>query len=889
LLAGYVQETMGHLLRAGLSGALLLAALLPASAPAAEYKVKVARSAYGIPHITADNFASLAYGYAYTIAEDNICVLADTYVTVNAERSRFFGPDKGYSIRGNGSTANNLNSDFFYKQIIDEGRVEKLMSQPPPVGPRREILDAARGFVDGYNAYLQKVGGPDGVTDPACKGKPWVRPIDEITMHRRFYSLSLLASSGVAIDGIGAAQPATGARDEGQQAAEALAPGEIDERLSGLGSNALAVGKDGSKSGHGLVYGNPHFPWEGSERFYQSHLTIPGKLNVAGGSLMGVPLINIGHTDGMAWSHTVSTARRFTPFELKLVPGDPTSYVYDGQPREMIRRKVTVLDDKGEQRSRTLYSSHHGPILTGILGLPIFPWTDERAFALGDANDDNYGRLLNHFFEVNQAQTVDQVEGILKKYLGIPWVNTIAADTAGNAYYADIGSIPNVSMAKLEQCRTALGVTLDAAQRLPVLDGSTAACEWDTDPDAIVPGIFGPKNLPSMRRGDYTSNMNDSYWLTNPRQPLEGFSRIIGDERTARSLRTRNGLVMHEEIIAKDKFDIDNIRSMAMSNRVHAAELFKDEAVAMCKQMPFAPTSGGGVVSTAGACEALEAFNGRDDLESKGAVLFRRFASKALAGVQLGQPTPFREPFSASDPVNTPRGLNTASPVVRTALGDAINDLQKNGHALDSPLLGIQYEMRGTDRVPVHGGPGGTGVYNVITASWGDRTDDGKTNADYGDINHGSSFVQAVELTPGCPKARTILTYSQSTDPTRPYYADQNRVYEKKEWVTPPFCAKDTAKLRGNELVGRTTILRGVKVLPKRRAVQVRFQLTRGAAVVVTAKKGKKVVRRVSRKKLKAGRHAVTLRVPRGRVKISLSARAGKTREVVRVAGRRRG
>ena len=89
---------MGHFLRATVSGALLLAALLPASAPAAEYKVKVARSDYGIPHITADDFASLAYGYAYTIAEDNICVLADTYVTVNAERSRFFGPTGGGSF-----------------------------------------------------------------------------------------------------------------------------------------------------------------------------------------------------------------------------------------------------------------------------------------------------------------------------------------------------------------------------------------------------------------------------------------------------------------------------------------------------------------------------------------------------------------------------------------------------------------------------------------------------------------------------------------------------------------------------------------------------------------------------------------------------------------------
>ena len=46
-----------------------------------------------------------------------------------------------------------------------------------------------------------------------------------------------------------------------------------------------------------------------------------------------MPLVLIGHTDNLAWSHTVSTAYRFTPFEETLVPGSPTTYLYDGQPR----------------------------------------------------------------------------------------------------------------------------------------------------------------------------------------------------------------------------------------------------------------------------------------------------------------------------------------------------------------------------------------------------------------------------------------------------------------------------------------------------------------------------------------------------------------------------
>jgi acyl-homoserine-lactone acylase len=33
---------------------------------------------YGIPHITAEDFAGLGYGYGFAAATDNICVLAET-------------------------------------------------------------------------------------------------------------------------------------------------------------------------------------------------------------------------------------------------------------------------------------------------------------------------------------------------------------------------------------------------------------------------------------------------------------------------------------------------------------------------------------------------------------------------------------------------------------------------------------------------------------------------------------------------------------------------------------------------------------------------------------------------------------------------------------------
>jgi acyl-homoserine-lactone acylase len=777
-------------------------------AGAARYHVTIRRTAHGIPHILAGDYGSLGYGFGFAAAQDNICVLADVYTTVRAERSRYFGPSGSYAFRGNGTNPNNLNSDFFFQRIIDERTVEKLIAEPPPRGPVPQVKQAVAGYVAGYNAYLRSIGGPAGIKDPACKGKPWVHPLQLIDAYRRFYQLALMASSAVAIDGIGSAQPLLGGASSAAAAARlqnaALAriePGRLDELLGGIGSNAVALGSAATDNGRGMLLGNPHFPWDGAERFYQAHATIPGKFDVSGGALLGTPVVNIGFTRGLAWSHTVSTARRFTIFELHLAPGDPTSYVVDGRTEKMRARRVTVRLADGSSRSRTLYESRYGPMITAILGLPVFPWSPLIAYSMGDANATNF-RYLNHFFFVNRAQSVPQLRAILKKYLGIPWVNTIAADSKGRAYYADIGSVPGVSAAKIANCSAALGVATNRLLRVQVLDGSRGACDWDSSPDAIAPKILPPSAQPELERDDYVTNSNDSYWLSNPLHPLEGFSPVIGDERTARSPRTRLGLrIVQQRLDGSDglpgrRFTLRQLQDAVFNDRQYLGELWRDQLVAYCRANPMV-LGQSGFVDVSGACPVLAAWDLHDNLDSKGAILFRRFATRVTAAPLPVGPTlpiapvvsPFAVPFSAADPVNTPRGLNSSDPAVGIALADAVTDLRRAGIPLDAPLRGYQYEKRGDEAIPIHGGPGTVGVFNAINVTW-----DAKRG--YPNVPHGSSYVQVVQLTGGCPRAHTILTYSESADPTSPWFADQTRLFSRKKWVNQPFCERDVARAK---------------------------------------------------------------------------------------------
>src|SRR6476619_1800284 len=130
-----------------ISAALLASAAVPSLAAPKDgprYDVTIRMTEYGIPHIKAKDYGSLGYGYGYSVAGAAICTLAETYVTVRAERSRYFGPDGGYTYRANGSTVNNLNSDLFYQQIIDDQRIEKLLAQTGPGAPKPQIREAVR-------------------------------------------------------------------------------------------------------------------------------------------------------------------------------------------------------------------------------------------------------------------------------------------------------------------------------------------------------------------------------------------------------------------------------------------------------------------------------------------------------------------------------------------------------------------------------------------------------------------------------------------------------------------------------------------------------------------------------------------------------------------------
>src|SRR3954447_16765947 len=170
-----------------LSSVVALALLSTFAVPAAiattaspstpSYDVTITRTEYGIPHITANDYGSLGYGYGYAFAQDNLCTMAADYVTVLGERSRYFGPTATYTMQGNGVTVNNLDSDIFWTQVRQSHIVDQMLTRPAPLGLKPEIKVAVEGYVADYNRWIDQVGGPAGLTRPGCQCPARVAPI----------------------------------------------------------------------------------------------------------------------------------------------------------------------------------------------------------------------------------------------------------------------------------------------------------------------------------------------------------------------------------------------------------------------------------------------------------------------------------------------------------------------------------------------------------------------------------------------------------------------------------------------------------------------------------------------------------------------------------------
>ncbi|ADU36609.1 penicillin acylase family protein [Variovorax paradoxus] len=774
-----------------------LAALLGACAsapPSSGRSVTIERTTYGIAHVTASDYEGLAYGTAYAHAQDNVCQTAEHLLTLRGERSQFLGAQNTGEI-GLGR-APNAQIDLFIRYHMDDEALARAGATTS-----LDVKAALRGYVAGYNRYLQDAG-PNGLP-AACRGKPWVRPMTMADLSRATEMSMIQGGLGALAGAVLAAVPPapvaagvkTGAAPvDLKEAVAEIGRHSFNANPEGgeLGSNGWAFGRNATPDGRGLLLGNPHFPWNGTNRFWQMHLTIPGQLDVMGASGGLSPVVAIGFNKDVAWTHTVSTGKRFTLYELKLDPNDPTVYLIDGQPKKMVARTVVLpaaATGGGAPVQHTFYATDWGPVIS--LPRAGLGWTAQKAYAIRDANTLNV-RSAESWMRMARARNVTELRAAMGNQ-GMPWINTIAADRDGNAMYADLSVVPDVSADMLQACAPSpAAAALLGAAGLPVLDGSRSACAWNRDITAAAPGVIAPARMPVVVTPDYVQNSNDSFWLSNPRiAPMAGVSPLVGPIGVPQRLRTRSGIMEIEGRLAGtdglpgNRMGAAELRSVIFRDRNLAGLLVMDDLQAAC--------AAGGAALNADqvlGCRVLSAWDRTSNADSKGAALFREFWRKAK-----DLPKVWRVPFDPAQPVATPAGLDMATPATREAvfkaLGDAVGIVRTAGFAADVPLgVPQSREVRG-QKIALHGGDEFEGVLNKLESQGQSLIDPKGYN-----VNYGSSYMQVVTFDERGPVAQGLLTYGQSSDLASPRAYDQLPLFAAKQWHALPFHPADVQAQR---------------------------------------------------------------------------------------------
>jgi acyl-homoserine-lactone acylase len=824
------------------------------------YEATIRRDGAGVPHITGDSLADVTFGQGWASGEDRACDLADQVVKIRGERAQLFGP---------GDDDANVDSDFAWRQI---GILDRATDDWEDADD--DVHDLVTAFTDGWNAQLDEVGVDD--LPGWCKGEEWVRPLEPVEVYAYARSIALYASSVQLVDYIAAARPPgeDAADDEvdGDDSSSSSSRSSTTESASGSGSasdeeaagpllpqpiasNGWAIGKDRSAAGGGLLMANPHFPWEGELRFWEAQLTIPGELDVYGVQLSGLPGIGIGFTKDFGWTHTVSAGNRFTAYTLTLVPGKPTTYRYGDEEREMTSKDITVevRDDDGgsHEVSRTMWSSHYGPIIDvrGVLDVPQLGWTEQSALTFRDANIDD-DEILDQYLGMAEAEDFDEFVDVHREVTGVPLFNTIAASADGRAWYADTSATPDLSDEAIAAFEARKGedmmTSVAADNGLVLLDGSDPMFEWQEVDGARDPGLVPFDDMPMVERDDYVFNANDSFWLPNASEVLAGdYSPLHGDQETARSPRTRENATVLSDMSPEGpsgedgKFTLDELADAAVLDRGYTSRTLLGDVVDRCQ----AATGPVGVEALTGddgdevlpaaqvdigpACDVLAGWDGVYDVDRAGPIVWREmmhqfdFADLNAAG------NLWAEPFDPEAPVDTPSGLardvgeGSPDPALQ-ALARATQVLDVAGVAVDTPLGDVQVALRDGERIPIHGGDAFDGTTNVVGYGRGWtildpeladlrpedavpgtpsslRTVDGDPTYL---VDNGTSFMLALAFDDDGPHAEAFLTYGDTEDRSSDLYTEATQRFSDKDWRDVAFTEDEIAA----DTVGTTTV-----------------------------------------------------------------------------------
>ncbi|MBL8269502.1 penicillin acylase family protein, partial [Steroidobacter sp.] len=411
-------------------------------------------TSYGVPHVKANDYESLGFGYGYAVAPHRLCLLAGRILTLRGERSRWFGAEA--PVVAGFVPTNNLNSDLFHR--VQLGAKDVTDATKKLSADARAL---ASGYAAGYSRYVAELS--EAQRAQACQGAP-LPAMEVADVVRAMMSIGVLWKSFHLI-------PAAAASVWGQPAPAKVADAGavMLQPPASFGSNAWAYGGDVTGTGSAMVMGNPHTFWRDVWlNMHQLHLTIPGQLDVAGADFAGLPLPVAGFNEHVAWSmEAPSTVTYYVLQKMQVETGKQPSYFVDGKRRSLriapVKLDIKQADGSIVQREFPIAWSELG----ALYQLPGMPGRPAGWYAVTDAGEGN-ALGLDQLLAVSRAKSTSEFRDAAIRYRGLG-SHLVAGDRNGDVLYVEAGPLLDIDAARLASCGVQQAM-------FNVLDGTRSEC-----------------------------------------------------------------------------------------------------------------------------------------------------------------------------------------------------------------------------------------------------------------------------------------------------------------------------------------------------------------------------------------------------------------------------
>ncbi|MGE0453116.1 MAG: penicillin acylase family protein [Vicinamibacteria bacterium] len=702
--------------------ALALTALLaldPALAPPAQAarplreQVLLLRDIYGVPHIRAESDAAAGFGLGYAQAEDHAEDLARRLLRARGEAARALGPAE-------------LESDLRMRRADNLGEARRQLGKRS-----RGFQDVLRGFAEGVNLYAAQ---------HRSELPEWIPEFTaaDVLAHTRAAAVQNAFSEQL----VGELRKKYPEETPGEAPSRPATAAEADVVPSSSfpdepGSNALALAGSRTVSGRPLLLANPHLRW--SARYWEAHVTIPGRLDFYGSTLVGFPWLRAGFGSRLGYVQTNNAPDLQDVLALRLDPEKRDHYLFDGRSQPLRPRDVAVEvrqpDGSLMVERRRYWESDLGPIVHR---------TRERAFAVKSAALDAWG-YFEGFHRLSHARDLAEFLDVLSRRL-IPSSNFTYADAAGNVLYLWNARLP----------------------RRPD-DGTDYALDVAADRRHVWTKLHRTRELPRLLnpRGGAVQNANNPPWYASRQEPLDPARYPSYVERGPLSLRAQAALAMLD---ARERFAPEDVIALKYDTRMRLAERVRPALLAATAAVAE-PSS-----ELRAAAAVLSAWDGHAAAQSEGAVLFEGFWRDYARDVEQ----PYETPWSAADPYATPRGLSEPAKALRH-LEEAVR-FTRERYGSESVAWGDVHRFRlgGLD-LPGEGASGQLGLYRVMGF---DDAPDGKRVAGAGSGDpeirgSGDAWVLLVDFSTPV-RAQSVLAYGQSARAGSPHAADQIELFAER-------------------------------------------------------------------------------------------------------------